>query len=163
MKLHALEDLFLEQVRDIYDAERQLVKALPKMADSAASEELRTAFAEHLDQTRGHVDRLEQVFELLGKKARGKICEAMEGMVDEGAEIIDADGEPMVRDAGFIAAAQRIEHYEIAVYGCLHTWARQMNNHEIADILEQTLREEKEADQKLTQIAEARINVAAPQ
>jgi ferritin-like metal-binding protein YciE len=161
MKLHSLDDLFLEQVRDIYDAERQLVKALPKMAEAAESEELRTAFAEHLDQTRGHVERLEQVFERLGKKARGKTCEAMEGMVDEGEEMIDADGDPMVCDAGLIAAAQRVEHYEIAVYGCLHTWARQMNNHEIADLLEQTLREEKETDQKLTQIAEARINVAA--
>lgn len=153
MKLHALEDLFLEQVRDIYDAERQLVKALPKMADSAASEELRTAFAEHLDQTRGHVDRLEQVFELLGKKARGKICEAMEGMVDEGAEIIDADGEPMVRDAGLIAAAQRVEHYEIAAYGTAKTLAGELDLNEAKDLLDQTLDEESNADKLLTKIA----------
>lgn len=161
MKLHSLEDLFHEQVRDMYDAERQLVKALPKMAKAASSDELRSAFEEHLDQTRGQVERLERVFEMLGKKPRAKTCDAMEGMIDEGEDIIDADAEPMVRDAGLIAAAQRVEHYEIAGYGCLRTWAHQMNNHELADLIEQTLREEKEADQKLTQIAEGMVNQAA--
>jgi ferritin-like metal-binding protein YciE len=161
MKLNSLEDLFGEELRDMFDAEKQLIKALPKMAKAATSEELRKAFEEHLDQTRGHVERLERVFELCGKKARGKTCEAMEGLIEEGANMIDADGEDMVRDAGLIAAAQRVEHYEMAVYGCLHTWARQLNNHEAADLLEQTLNEEKETDQRLTQIAEGMVNQAA--
>jgi len=161
MKLQSLDDLFFEQVRDMYDAEKQLVKALPKMAKASNSEELRSAFEEHLEETKGHVERLEQVFELLGKKARGKTCDAMKGLIEEGAEMIEADAEPMVLDAGLIAAAQRVEHYEMAGYGCLHTWARQLNNHDIAELLEQTLREEKEADQKLTHIAEGMVNVAA--
>jgi len=161
MKLQSLDDLFFEQVRDMYDAEKQLVKALPKMAKASNSEELRSAFEEHLEETKGHVERLEQVFELLGKKARGKSCDAMKGLIEEGAEMIEADAEPMVLDAGLIAAAQRVEHYEMAGYGCLHTWARQLNNHDIAELLEQTLREEKEADQKLTHIAEGMVNVAA--
>jgi ferritin-like metal-binding protein YciE len=161
MKLHLMEDLFYEQLRDVFDAEKQLVKALPKMAKAATADELRQAFEEHLDQTRGHVERLERVFELIGKKARGKTCEAMEGLIEEGADIIEADAEPMVRDAGLIAAAQRVEHYEMAAYGCLHTWARQLNNHEAAELLEQTLHEEKEADQKLTHVAESMVNLAA--
>src|SRR5262245_39329646 len=161
MKLHSLEDLFCEQLRDMLDAEKQLIKALPKMAKAAAADELRQGFEEHLDQTRGHVERLERVFELIGKKARGKSCEAMEGLIEEGEDIIDADAEPMVRDAGLIAAAQRVEHYEIAGYGCLHTWARQLGNHEAADLLEHTLNEEKETDQKLTHLAEGAVNLAA--
>lgn len=161
MKLHSLEDLFYEEVRDMFDAEKQLIKALPKMAKAASTDELRQAFEEHLDQTRGHVERLEQVFESLGKKARGKSCQAMQGLIEEGADLIDADAEPRVLDAGLIAAAQRVEHYEMAVYGCLLTWARQLNNSEAAELLEQTLNEEKEADQKLTQIAESVVNLAA--
>ncbi len=161
MKLHSLEDLFFEQVRDTYDAEKQLIKALSKMAKAASADELRAAFEEHLDQTRGHIERLERVFDLLGKKARGKSCDGMQGIIEEGEDILDADGEPMVLDAGLIAAAQRVEHYEMAVYGCLRTWARQLNHHEIADLIEQTLHEEKEADHKLTQIAEGMVNLAA--
>ena len=161
MKLHSLEDLFVEQLRDMFDAEKQLVKALPKMAKAASTDELRHAFEEHLEQTRGHVERLERVFEACGKKARGKTCEAMEGLIEEGADMIDAEADDQVRDAGLIAAAQRVEHYEMAVYGCLHTWARQMDNHTVADLLEQTLNEEKEADQKLTHIAEGMVNLAA--
>src|SRR6516165_10415994 len=137
MKLHSLEDLFHEQLRDMFDAEKQLVKALPKLARASSSDELRSAFEEHLEQTRGHVEKLERVFELIGKKARGRSCAAMEGIVEEGAELIDTDAEPMVMDAGLIAAAQRAEHYEIAGYGCLHTWARQLNHHEAADVIEQ--------------------------
>jgi ferritin-like metal-binding protein YciE len=114
MKLHSLEDLFCEQLRDVYDAEKQLVKALPKMAKAAAAEELRHAFEEHLEQTKGHVQRLERVFESFGKKPRGKTCEAMEGLIEEGEDIIDAEGDAMVRDAGMIAAEQRVEHYEMA-------------------------------------------------
>jgi ferritin-like metal-binding protein YciE len=163
MKLHSLEDLFHEQLRDTLDAEKQLLKALPKMAKAAAADELRQAFEDHLDQTRGHVERLERVFDFIGKKARGKTCEAMEGMVEEGADIIDADAEPMVRDAGLIAAAQRVEHYEMAAYGCLPTWAQQLNHREAAELLEQTLNEEKEADQKLTHLAESLVNLAAQQ
>ena len=161
MKLHSLEELFYEQLRDMFDAEKQLVKALPKMAKAATADELRRAFEDHLEETRGHVQRLESVFEAFGKKARGKTCQAMEGLIEEGADIIDADAEPMVRDAGLIAAAQRVEHYEMAVYGCLHTWARQISNREVAELLEQTLSEEKEADQKLTHIAESLVNLAA--
>jgi|SRR5579871_4840485 len=161
MKLHSLEDLFIEELRDMFDAEKQLVKALPKMAKAASTDELRHAFEEHLEQTRGHVERLERVFEAVGKKARGKTCEAMDGLVEEGADMIDAEADDQVRDAGLIAAAQRVEHYEMAGYGCLHTWARQMNNHKAADLLEQTLNEEKEADQKLTHIAEGMVNLAA--
>jgi ferritin-like metal-binding protein YciE len=161
MKLHSLEDLFHEQLRDMFDAEKQLVKALPKMAKAAAAPELREAFEEHLEQTREHVERLERVFELIGKKARGKSCAAMAGLVEEGADIIDADGEPMVLDAGLIAAAQRVEHYEMAGYGCLRTWAQQMGNKEVARILEKTLNEEKETDQKLTDLAENLVNLAA--
>ncbi len=161
MKLHSLEDLFHEQLRDMFDAEKQLLKALPKMAKAASADELRHAFEEHLDQTRGHVERLERVFESIGKKPRGKSCQAMEGLVEEGADLIDADAEPMVLDAGLIAAAQRVEHYEMAVYGCLRTWAHQLGNHEAAELIEQTLHEEKEADQKLTHIAESMVNLAA--
>jgi ferritin-like metal-binding protein YciE len=161
MKLHSLEDLFCEQLRDILDAEKQLIKALPKMVKAAAADELRQGFEEHLDQTRGHVECLERVFKLFGKKARAKSCEAMKGLIEEGEDIIDADAEPMVRDAGLIAAAQRVEHYEIAAYGCLHTWARQLGNHEAADLLEHTLKEEKETGQKLTHLAESAVNLAA--
>jgi ferritin-like metal-binding protein YciE len=161
MKLHSLEELFHEQLRDLYDAEKQLVKALPKMAKASSSHELRSAFEEHLEQTKGHVERLEHVFGLIGKKAKVKTCAAMEGLIEEGSEMIGADAEPMVLDAGLIAAAQRVEHYEMAGYGCLHTWARQLNHHEAADVIEQTLREEKEADHKLTQIAEGMVNLAA--
>jgi ferritin-like metal-binding protein YciE len=162
MKLQSLDDLFFEQLRDIFDAEKQIIKALPKMAKAAEAEELRAAFEEHLDQTRGHLERLERIFDLLGKKARGKSCQAMEGLIAEGEDILDADADPMVRDAGLIAAAQRIEHYEMAAYGCLHSWAQQLNNAKAAELIEETLREEKETDQKLTHIAESIVNLAAP-
>ncbi len=161
MKLKTLEDLFVEQMRDIYDAEKQLVKALPKMAKAATSADLKTAFKNHLEETKGHVKRLEQVFELVGQKARGKSCAAMEGLIEEGKEMIEADAEHAVKDAGLIAAAQRVEHYEMAGYGCLHTWAKQLGHAEAADLLEKTLNEEKSADQKLTAIAESAVNVAA--
>ena len=161
MKMHSLEDLFVEQLRDTYDAEKQLVKALPKVAKAASSHELQSAIHEHWEQTKGHVERLERVFELLGKKARGKTCEGIEGLLKEGEEMVDANAEPMVHDAGLIAAAQRVEHYEMAAYGCLHTLAQQLNQHDAAQLLHQTLHEEKEADQKLTQIAESRINRSA--
>jgi ferritin-like metal-binding protein YciE len=163
MKMHSLDDLFVEQLRDLYDAEKQLVKALPKMAKAASAKELQTAFEDHLKQTEGHVERLERIFDLLGKKQRGKTCEAMVGLIKEGGEMIDANAEASVRDAGLIAAAQRVEHYEMAGYGCLRTWARQLNHQNAADLIEQTFQEEKEADCKLTQIAESSVNNMAAQ
>lgn len=160
MKANSLRDLFIEQLRDLYDAERQLVKALPKMAKAATSEDLRQAFEEHLEQTKGHVERLEEIFEQFGERAKPQKCKAMEGLVKEGSEII---GEPMeddVKDAALIAAAQRVEHYEIAGYGTVRTFATLLQENEAADLLEQTLEEEKQTDQALTGIAEG-INLEA--
>lgn len=154
-----LNELFLEQLSDIYDAEKQLVKALPKMADASKSPELQSAFREHLDQTEGHVQRLEEIFQLLGKPARGKKCEAMEGLVAEGKEMLE-ESEPNVRDAALIAAAQKVEHYEIASYGCLRTWADLLELDEASTLLQETLDEEKETDERLTDVA-ASINVEA--
>ncbi len=161
MKLNSLQDLFVEQVRDLYDAEKQLVKALPKLAKAASTEDLQTAFETHLDETQGHVQRLEHVFTMLGLKPKGKSCAAMEGLIAEGKEMIDEKGDDMVKDAGLIACAQRVEHYEIAGYGCLHTWAQQLGHHEAANLLQQTLDEEKSADHKLSHIAEGMVNMAA--
>lgn len=160
-KMQTLDDLFLEQLRDLYSAENQIVKALPKMAKYASSEELKSAFEEHLEQTKGHVERLEEIFERLGARSKGKKCEAMEGLLEEGKEILSMNAEPSVRDAAMIAAAQRVEHYEIAGYGCARTFARLLGDQEAADLLQQTLDEEGETDQKLTQIAESTINVEA--
>ncbi len=159
-KLKSLEELFIEQIRDLYHAEHQLIKALPKMARAASTPELKQGFEEHLEQTRGHAERLEQIFSQLGIKARGKRCEAMEGLVAEGQELIAEEADPAVKDAGLIAAAQKVEHYEIAGYGCVRTWARQLGHEEAADLLQQTLDEEEETDQKLTELAE-QINVEA--
>lgn len=159
MKMHNLQDLLFHQVRDLYDAERQLVRALPKMAEAAGTPELRSAFEAHLDETRGHVERLERVFELLGHNARGLRCPAMEGIIEEGKSIIDLNAEADVRDAGLIAAAQKVEHYEIAGYGCACTWAAQLGLGEIKDLLGRNLGEEKRADEKLTRIAEQRVNL----
>jgi ferritin-like metal-binding protein YciE len=161
MKLNTLEDLLVDQLRDLYNAENQLIKALPKMAKAASSDELKQAFEGHLEETRGHVERLEKVFELLGQKAKGKTCEAMKGLVKEGGEMIGEDAEDAVKDAGLICAAQRVEHYEIAGYGCVRTFARQLGHEEAARLLEETLNEEKGADEKLTAIAEGIVNVEA--
>jgi ferritin-like metal-binding protein YciE len=158
MSIQSMEDLFEDQLRDLYHAEKQLVKALPKMAKSSGSADLRTAFEEHLKQTEEHVHRLEQVFERLNSKARAKKCEAMEGLVEEGKELIDSGAPEEVLDAGLICAAQKVEHYEIAAYGTLITWAHQLGKHDCADILKQTLDEEKAADEKLTNLAESQIN-----
>jgi len=159
MKMKNLEDLMHDQVRDIYDAERQLVKALPKMAEAASAQELKQAFEQHLKQTKGHVARLEEVFKHINHAAKGKTCKAMEGLVEEGAEIIDAKADPEVRDAGLIAAAQKVEHYEIAGYGTLCSWAEQLQLGEVKRLLAETLQEEKETDQLLTQLAEKQVNV----
>jgi ferritin-like metal-binding protein YciE len=160
MALESLNDLLIEQLRDLYDAENQLIKALPKMAEASTSEELREAFEQHEQQTKRHAQRLEEIFENLGEKAKGKKCRAMEGLIKEGSEVIDEDMDPDVKDAALIAAAQRVEHYEIAGYGTVRTIANLLGDREAASLLEQTLQEEKETDSRLTDLAED-INVAA--
>jgi len=152
MSAENLQELFVEEVRDIYDAEKQLVKALPKMAKAAESAELRAAFEEHLEITRAHVGRLEEVFKGLGMAARGKTCEGMKGLIEEGQEAME-EMEGTVLDAALIASAQKVEHYEIATYGTLATFAEVLGLEDAKDLLGQTLDEEKEADEKLTQIA----------
>ncbi len=161
MSAENLKELFVEEVRDIYDAEKQLVKALPKMAKAAESAELRGAFEEHLEITRAHVGRLEEVFKLLGVAARGKTCEGMKGLIEEGQEAME-EMEGTVLDAALIASAQKVEHYEIATYGTLATFAEVLGMEDAKDLLGQTLDEEKEADQKLTEIA-GQINPEAEQ
>ncbi len=161
MKQTALKELYVDELRDIYSAENQLTKALPKMAKAATSDELRSGFEEHLEQTKGHVKRLDQIFQSLGEKPTGKKCKGMEGLIEEGKEMIEEDeleGEAL--DAGLISAAQRVEHYEIAAYGCVRTYANLLGESDAAELLEETLDEEKETDQKLTQLAEE-INVEA--
>jgi ferritin-like metal-binding protein YciE len=161
MKLDSLETLFVEELRDIYNAETQLTKALPKMAKAASSPELKTAFEEHLEQTKGHIERLDEIFEGLGKKATGKTCKAMKGLVEEGSEMMEEEGEDSVLDAGIIAAAQKVEHYEIASYGTVRTWAEMLGKDDAVDLLQQTLDEETETDEKLTELAESTINQEA--
>jgi len=160
MKLNDLQDVFLNELKDIYNAETQLTKALPKMAKAAASEELRTAFEEHLAETQGQIERLEKIFEELEASPKGKKCKAMVGLVEEGKEIIDEDGEDPVKDAALIAAAQKVEHYEIATYGTLRTWAEILGMTEAARLLQETLDEEAGADDKLTELAKS-INFEA--
>ncbi|MGH9445514.1 MAG: ferritin-like domain-containing protein [Terriglobia bacterium] len=161
MKYETLKDLYLDELRDIYDAENEIVKALPKMAEAASSTELRSAFTHHLEQTRRHVTRLEQVFQGMGEKPKAKKCDGVRGILEEGEDLIGEKGDQSVRDAGLIAGAQRVEHYEMAVYGSLRTWARQLGNSQAVSLLEETLNEEKAADQKLTQIAEQSVNKQA--
>jgi ferritin-like metal-binding protein YciE len=161
MKLDTVENLFLHELKDLLSAEKQLVKALPKMAKGAASESLRTAFEEHLEQTKGHVKRLEDIFSLLGKASRAEHCKAMEGLIEEGADLLAEDGTPQVKDAALIGAAQRVEHYEIAAYGTVRTLAEMLGNKEAAKLLQQTLDEEKETDEKLTELATSDMNVEA--
>jgi len=158
-----LRDLFEDELKDIYWAEKALTKAIPKMAKNATSEELVNALKDHLEVTNGHVERLEESFRLLGKTARAKKCEAMAGLVKEGEEIMENTEEGVVRDAGIISAAQKVEHYEIATYGTLRAFAKTLGEDEVATLLQQTLDEEKEADETLTEIAESSINVEAEQ
>jgi ferritin-like metal-binding protein YciE len=160
MHLDSLRELYVDELKDLYSAENQLVKALPKMAKGATSAELRGGFLEHLEQTKVHVERLEQIFEALGMSPKGKKCKGMEGLIEEGKELLEEDAEPDVLDAGLISAAQRVEHYEMAGYGCVRTYARLLGEEEAAELLQQTLDEEGETDKKLTQLAEA-INVEA--
>jgi ferritin-like metal-binding protein YciE len=160
VKATSLQELYVEQLQDLYSAEQQLIKALPKLVEASSSEELRTAFGEHLEQTKGHAGRLEQIFERLGESAKGEKCKGMEGLIKEGSEVVEKDMEDEVKDAALIAAAQRVEHYEIAGYGCVRTYATLLEDDEAANLLEETLEEEKEADEKLNEIAES-INVEA--
>jgi len=155
MKLKTIEDLLHHELKDLFSAENQLVKALPKMAKAANNEELKEGIEEHLEQTKTHVERLEKIAEILDIKLSGMTCKAMKGLVEEGSEMIAEDAEMHVKDAGLIGAAQRVEHYEIAGYGTAKALALQLGHEDVADLLEETLNEEKETDAKLTEIAEA--------
>ena len=161
MKLNTLQDLYIDELRDLYNAENQLLKALPKMAKGASSPELKQAIEEHLEQTRGHVDRLDQIFGRMDESPKGKTCYAMKGLVEEGSEIMDHEGEDFVLDAGLIAAAQKVEHYEIASYGTVRAWAEMLGEEDAAELLQQTLDEEGETDKRLTELAEDIVNVQA--
>jgi ferritin-like metal-binding protein YciE len=161
MKLDNLRKLYVEELRDLYNAENQLVKALPKMAKGASSDELKQAFENHLEQTEGHVERLEDIFKNLNESPKGKTCHAMKGLVEEGSEMLDQDGEDSVLDAGIIAAAQKVEHYEIASYGTVRTFAEILGENEAARLLQQTLDEEGEANKLLNELAEGIVNPEA--
>lgn len=160
-KMTTLEDLFVDELRDLYDAENQLTKALPKMAKAANAPELKAAFEEHLEQTRNQVERLTQVFEQIGQPAKAKKCLAMRGLIEEGQELIKEDIEPEVLDAGLIGAAQRVEHYEMAGYGTVRTMAETLGHREAASLLQETLKEEEATDKKLTMIAKRFVNKRA--
>jgi ferritin-like metal-binding protein YciE len=157
-QLDSLDALFLDQLRDLYDAEQRMVSALPKLAEAAHHPRLKTAFQHHLRETENQVKRLERIFQSLGQPAKKKACAAMKGLVAEGQEAIDAEGDPDVKDAALIAAAQRVEHYEIAAYGTARTFASRLGKDAAVQLLDETLAEEKAADQKLTQLAESGIN-----
>lgn len=161
MKLDTLENLFVTELKDLLSAEKQLIKALPKMAKGATSESLRLAFEEHLEQTRGQVERLEKVFELVGKAPRAEHCKAMEGLIAEGSELLEEDGEPAVKDAALIGAAQKVEHYEISGYGTARSLAELLGLDEAVELLQETLDEEKETDVNLTKLALSEVNVEA--
>lgn len=160
MKESALKELYIKELRDTYDAEKQITKALPKMAQAASSSDLRQAFEAHLEQTKNHVQRLEQIFKALGESPKGESCDGMEGLIEEGSALMDEDMDPEALDAGLIAAAQRVEHYEMAAYGTVRTYANILRDKHAASLLQETLDEEKEADRKLTGLAE-NINIKA--
>jgi ferritin-like metal-binding protein YciE len=161
--MEGLQQLFENELRDVYDAERQIVKALPKMIKAATNQDLRGALESHLEETREQVTRLEQVFETLDMKVRGKHCPGMAGILEEGKELMEEDGAPAVMDAGFIAAAQRVEHYEIGAYGTLIAWGQLLGHTDAVSMLNRTLEEEKAADKKLSAIAERSVNREAMQ
>ncbi len=162
MKLDSLQKLYIEELRDLYNAENQLVKALPKMAKHASHQELKQAFEDHLEQTKEHVERLDEIFKRLDERPTGKTCKGMKGLIEEGSEILEKDGDESVLDAALIGAAQRVEHYEIAGYGTVRTFANMLGENEAAELLQQTLDEEGEADKLLTELAESVVNVEAP-
>jgi ferritin-like metal-binding protein YciE len=159
--MNSLDDLFLDQIKDMYNAENQLIKALPKLAKDVDNDELRDAILSHLEETKMQAERLEQIFEILGKPAKGQKCEAMTGLIEETKETVGHDGDPAVIDAAAICCAQKVEHYEIATYGTLISWAKLLGHDEAAALLEESIAEEKAADEKLTDIAENIINQAA--
>ena len=161
MKLNSLHDLYVVELKDLYNGEQQIIKALPKMAEAASSSELRTAFEHHLEQTREHLRRLEQIFQNLDESPKGQTCVGLEGIIEEGEDLMDEDAPETVCDAALIASAQRVEHYEIAGYGTVRTYARQLGYNDAAELLQRTLDEEGETDKKLTTIAESRVNVEA--
>ena len=161
MRLDTLKTLYIDELRDLYNAENQLIKALPKMAKAASSEELQEAFEKHLEQTKTHVDRLEEVFEEIGEKPKGKTCRAMKGLIEEGSEILHEDREESVIDAGIIVAAQKVEHYEIAGYGSVRTFAQLLGKDRSAELLQTTLEEESEANELLNKLAEDIVNPEA--
>ncbi len=161
MSMDSLKKLYIDELKDLYSAETQLVKALPKMAKKASAPELKQAFQDHLDETKVHVERLEEIFGELEEKPTGKTCKGMKGLIEEGEEVIDEEGDEAVLDAALIGAAQRVEHYEIAGYGVVRTFATILGEDDAADLLQETLDEEGEADKKLTQIAEEDINFEA--
>ncbi len=160
MKLENLQQLFVKELRDLYDAEHQITEALPKLIDAAHNPQLKSALQEHLQVTRQQISRLDQIFQKLNQKATGETCKGMKGVIKEGDEIVSAGGDPSTVDAGIISAAQRVEHYEMAGYGTVRTYAQLLGQQEMARLLQQTLNEEEEADQKLTQIASS-VNVEA--
>jgi ferritin-like metal-binding protein YciE len=161
MKVNTLQKLYTDELRDLYNAENQLLKALPKMAKAASSEDLKEAFEKHLKQTKGHVERLRQVFEELGERPKGKTCQAMKGLIEEGSEILEKDGDDSVIDAGIIVAAQKVEHYEIAGYGSVRTFAQLLGRDRSAQLLQKTLEEESEANELLNKLAEDIVNPEA--
>jgi len=158
MKISSLRDLYVDVLKDAYSAENQIIKALPRIAKAVASPELKSALEQHLEETRNQVDRLEQIFDKLGNSPKGKRCKGMEGVIEEGAELLEADGDDSALDAGFICAAQKVEHYEMALYGCARTYAEMLGDTRAAELLQETLDEEMAADQKLTDVAERVIN-----
>jgi ferritin-like metal-binding protein YciE len=160
-ELNSFQDLFVDQIKDLYDAENRLTEALPKMADAATSTQLKQAFRNHLTETQGHVSRLEQIFREVNLEPKRETCEAMKGLVSEGEEMIKAKGDPDIKDAALIAAAQRVEHYEISGYGTARAFARRLGLTQAASLLQQTLQEEKAADEKLNSIAESSVNPQA--
>ena len=162
-KFNSLKDLFEHEIKDLYSAESQLTDALPKMAEKASSPQLRQAFETHLEETKRQRDRLERIGEICGFSVKGEKCQAMEGLVKEGKQMLEMKGDDQVRDSGLIASAQRVEHYEMAGYGTARTYAQQLGLKEVADLLEQTLNEEKQTDQKLNDIAINRVNQKAQQ
>jgi ferritin-like metal-binding protein YciE len=161
MSINSLQDLMVEELRDMYHAENQLVKALPKMAEAASTPALKQAFEHHLEQTENQVNRIEEIFEQLGGDPKGKRCKGMEGIITEGAEVIDQEGPDAVIDAALIAAAQRVEHYEIAAYGCILSYANLLGLGDVAKLVEQSLEEEEAADQLLSELAETEVNTLA--
>jgi ferritin-like metal-binding protein YciE len=161
LKLESLRDLYVEELRDLHSAEKQLTEALPKLADAASSSELKSAFKHHLDETRQHLTRLEKIFHDLGEKPSGRVCEAMQGLIEEGETFIKAKGDDAVRDAGLIGSAQRVEHYEMAGYGTARNLARRLGENQAAEILQESLDEEGNADKILTAIADSQVNERA--